>query len=252
MVVLGIDAAWTAHRASGVAVLVGEPSRWRCAGAFASYPALFERTGCREVLAAVEAIAGEQANVVSVDMPLATVPITSRRFCDNQISRHFGKFGCGVHSSTPERPGAVSTQLMATFRNVGYELAVHGAPTRDRQVIEVYPHIAVMRLLGESYRVPYKVARAGQYWPDATPRKRRANIRANLGRILSALQERIGDVPLELPRSLAGPTEIKHFEDALDGVVCAWIGAEYLAGNCRSYGDETAAIWAPDVQGRPQ
>ena len=246
MVVLGLDAAWTAHRASGVAIITGGPDNWRCAGAFSSYAALYERTHATELLPAVEAIAGALPNVIAVDMPLANVPITARRLCDNEITRAFVRFGCGVHSSTPDRPGAVSSELLAGFTQAGYQLAVHGTPLRDRQVIEVYPHIAVMRLLGENYRVPYKIGRVRQYWPDATPRKRQANLRANLGRILDALRARIREIPLELPRSTARPAELKRFEDALDGVVCAWIGARYLAGKARSYGDPTAAIWVPE------
>ena len=134
---------------------------------------------------------------------------------------------------------------MAAFTRQGYELAVHGDTAGDRQVIEVYPHIAVMRLLHESYRVPYKIGRAAQYWPESTPSQRRARIRGNLKLILAALRTHIADIPLELPSKNAGPAELKRFEDALDGVVCAWIGAQFLENKCQSYGDTTAAIWAP-------
>jgi predicted RNase H-like nuclease len=188
---------------------------------------------------------GMPLTLAAVDMPLATVPVVARRDCDNQIARAFGKFGCGVHSSTPERPGRVSSELLAEFARTGFELAVCGSQVRDRQVIEVYPHIAVMQLLNESYRVPYKVGRAAQYWPLETPPERRGRIRRNLARILTALERRFATIPLTLPPRTAGPTELKRFEDALDAVVCAWIGTQYLEGNCRAYGDHTAAIWVP-------
>jgi predicted RNase H-like nuclease len=247
MVVLGLDAAWTPNRASGIAIITGQLDDWQCAGAFSSYSALFERAGVAELLPAVVALAGAPPDVISVDMPLANVPIVARRLCDNELTRAFVRFGCGVHSSTPHRPGAVSANLMAGFERAGYALAVNGAPLRNRQVIEVYPHIAVMRLLGENYRVPYKIGRIRQYWPEATPRKRQANLRANLRRILEALRARIREIPLELPPTTARPSELKRFEDALDGVVCAWIGAQYLGGKARSYGDSTSAIWVPEI-----
>ncbi|MCM2500652.1 DUF429 domain-containing protein [Neorhizobium galegae] len=42
--------------------------------------------------------------------------------------------------------------------------------------------------------------------------------------------------------------ELEAFEDMLDAVVCAWIGACVLDGRARAYGDEASAIWVP----RPQ
>jgi predicted RNase H-like nuclease len=134
---------------------------------------------------------------------------------------------------------------MAAFSEAGYELAVQGSAVRFPQVIEVYPHIAVMRLVDAAYRVPYKLGRIRQYWPHATPAARRENLRANLAKILRALRDRIAGIPLELPTAETGPAQMKRFEDALDAIVCAWIGTRYVEGQCLAYGDETAAIWVP-------
>lgn len=245
MVVLGLDAAWTNHHASGVAVVTGEYGDWRCAAATSSYEALFALAGRSGLCEAVEEIAGAPITLASVDMPLASEPIVARRTCDTLVSRAFGARGCAVHSPSADRPGVQSTALMETLCSAGFELTVHGSLRRDRQVIEVYPHIAVMRLLNESYRVPYKIARARQYWPNENPDGRRQLIRANLARILHALQQRISDIRIVLPPPNAGPAELKRFEDALDGIVCAWIGTRYLEGKCEAYGDGNAAIWAP-------
>jgi predicted RNase H-like nuclease len=38
---------------------------------------------------------------------------------------------------------------------------------------------------------------------------------------------------------------LKRYEDALDALVCAWVGAKYLLGEAVAYGDGTAAIWVP-------
>src|SRR4051812_29719869 len=108
-VILGIDAAWTPHHASGVALVTGEPGRWRCVAALSSYQDFYDRAGRAGLPQAAAAIAGAEADLASVDMPLARVPVTSRRACDTAISRAFGACGCSAHSSSPDRPGAVST-----------------------------------------------------------------------------------------------------------------------------------------------
>jgi predicted RNase H-like nuclease len=239
MIVLGLDAAWTPHHDSGCAVIAAESGIWTCLTSFSG------RVASADVLAAAKSAAGTLPDVVSVDMPLARVPIVARRECDNALSRAFGGRGCAVHSSTPERPGRVSADLMCALSRAGYELAVCGTPFRRRQVIEVYPHIAAMQLLGSDYRVPYKVARMRKYWPDATPAERIKNVRRKQAQILAALKRKITDIPLRMPPAGSGPSELKRFEDALDGVICAWIGALYLGGKCQAYGDGDSAIWAP-------
>jgi hypothetical protein len=143
-----------------VAIVSGKPGKWRCKLAVSSYDELYEKAGTTNLIQAVDRIANAPITIAAVDMPLATVPVIARRDCDNQISRTYGACGCGVHSSTPERPGKVSADLMAEFRSAGFELAVSGTAPGQGQILEVYPHIAVIRLLGENYRVPYKVGRA--------------------------------------------------------------------------------------------
>lgn len=246
LVVLGLDAAWTPHHASGVAVVVGKPGAWRCLAANSSVEALETEANCSGLLEAVEGIAGAPMTLASVDMPLALVPIAARRVCDNQISSSFGAYGCSVHSPSSDRPGPVGTDLMRKFADAEYSLAVHGSTFSGRQVLEVYPHIAVMRLLRESYRVPYKIARARQYWPDLGASERRERIRVNLARILAALNEQIADIPLILPPPETGNAALKRFEDAIDAVVCAYVGTRFLQGDCKSFGDHTAAIWVPN------
>jgi predicted RNase H-like nuclease len=38
---------------------------------------------------------------------------------------------------------------------------------------------------------------------------------------------------------------LKRYEDSLDALVCACVGAKYLEGSAVPYGDNTAAIWVP-------
>jgi predicted RNase H-like nuclease len=38
---------------------------------------------------------------------------------------------------------------------------------------------------------------------------------------------------------------LKRYEDALDALICGWVGVEYLAGRAVPLGNEDAAIWCP-------
>ena len=100
--------------------------------------------------------------------------------------------------------------------------------------------MAVRKLLGADYRVPYKLARAAQYWPERTPEARRRAITGKWRTIRRAIGERIAGVAMRVPSR--GP--LKKYEDALDAVVCAWAGIEYLDGRALAHGDDTAAVWA--------
>jgi hypothetical protein len=49
---------------------------------------------------------GAKVDLVTVDMPIATVPFDKRRKADDVVSTEFGARHCGTHSPTKERPGA--------------------------------------------------------------------------------------------------------------------------------------------------
>jgi predicted RNase H-like nuclease len=44
--------------------------------------------------------------------------------------------------------------------------------------------------------------------------------------------------------------EVKAHEDALDAVICAWVGVCALEDRATPFGDENSAIWIPSAQGR--
>jgi predicted RNase H-like nuclease len=73
------------------------------------------------------------------------------------------------------------------------------------------------------------------------------NLLAQFEEILTALSTQIRDLPIELPdpTSAVPVSGLKRYEDSLDALVCAWVGAKYLAGEAKPYGDDTAAIWVP-------
>ena len=177
--VLGIDAAWTAHQPSGIALVQNTATGWSCMAVAPSHEAFIDQasgqtwdpeqkaTGSRPdpaaLLEASKQLAGAELSCVSVDMPLATTPITSRRAADTAIASLFGPKGCAVHSPSAERPGTIADQLRERLAELGVLLQTTTPARQGPALIECYPHVALLALLNRNYRVPYKVSRSTQY-----------------------------------------------------------------------------------------
>ena len=269
--VLGIDAAWTAHQPSGVALVQNTATGWSCLAIAPSYAAFIDQAsgqswdqeqkamGSRPdptaLLQASKQLAGAEVRCVSVDMPLATTPITSRRAADTAISSRFGPKGCAVHSPSAKRPGAIADQLRADFAALGYPLHTNGNEQAAPALIECYPHVALLALLKRDYRVPYKVSRSGQYWKaeKLTRSERIERLLKQFQEIKKDLDQHIKGIPnfIPAPSEVATLASLKPVEDMLDSLICAWIGIEHLKGRTVGLGDDTAAIWIPkDVKTR--
>ena len=263
--VLGIDAAWTAHQPSGIALVQRTTAGWSCLAVAPSYEAFINQasgqawdpkqkaTGSRPdpaaLLQASKQLAFAEVSCVSVDMPLATTPITSRRAADTAISSRFGPKGCAVHSPSAERPGAIADQLRADFAVLGYPLHTNGSDQTAPALIECYPHVALLALLTRYYRVPYKVSRSGQYWKaeKLTRSERIERLIDQFRAIRSGLDAHISGIPdfIPAPSEVTTLASLKSVEDRLDGLICAWVGIEHLEGRTVGLGDDTAAIWVP-------
>ncbi len=264
--ILAIDPAWTACEPSGVALLHEVDRGWRCRGLAPSYEqfaALADGSpvdwsarppASRPVVAdllhgAKRLLGGLPVDLVAIDMPVATCVISSRRAADNAISQTFGGRGCGTHTPSPTRPGPISEALCAELAELGYPLATTTPCEATPALIEVYPHPALLALLRAAYRVPYKASKAGRYWPTVPPSERRRRLVETWDEILRALSDTISGADLPLPTAdeavILRTSGLKRYEDALDALVCGWVGVQYLAGLCTAFGDDTAAIWTP-------
>lgn len=269
MLVLGIDAAWTAHHPSGVALLhwrVGQlPALLACARAA---EALLEPTGpatwetpvpparaaldLPPLLAAAARRGQGAVDVLALDLPLAPQPIRGRRRADNLITRRYGGRGAATHSPSAQQPGPLADRLFATLLQHGFTWPAATVPQDRLQTpvfFETYPHAAIIEMLRLPYRLPYKVARRGQYWRTLSVAARWEHLGDALEFLRQALACRITDLSAWIPpmSSLLGkPVWVwKGVEDMLDACVCAWVGCEYLAGRVQAYGDQTGAIWLP-------
>ena len=262
--VLGIDAAWTAHQPSGIALVQNTACGWSCLAVAPSYDSFLaeasglpwdpeqKATGSRPdpaaLLQASKQLAGAAVSCVSVDMPLATSPITRRRAA---ISSRFGPRGCAVHSPSADRPGAIADQLRADCAALGVTLHTNGSEKSAPALIECYPHVALLALLKRNYRVPYKVSRSGRYWKaeQLTRAERIERILEQFRAIKAGLDEHINGIPdlIPEPSEVTTLASLKPVEDMLDGLICAWVGIEHLEGRSVGLGDDSAAIWVPQV-----
>ena len=258
-VVLGIDAAWTATRPSGVALAVRQAGRWTLravAPSYAHFLALAHGEALDRVptgavpdvaalLDAAQRLAGGPVGLVAIDMPLALTPIVARRPSDNAIARAFGAWHCATHSPSAERPGALSDALREGFAVAGYPLRTGDA--RAGGLIEVYPHPALVRLAGGTRRLPYKAGNSAKYWPGESLAVRRGLLHAEWRRIAALLATRFDGLADHLPPLDDHPTGVaaKAHEDMLDAIVCAWVGVTALEGAADAFGDEDSAIWVP-------
>jgi predicted RNase H-like nuclease len=264
--VLGIDAAWTEGEPSGVALVEGEGDDWRTVSVAPSYEAFlalgrgipvdWQADGfagswprIAQLVGAARGMTSATLAVIAVDMPIARAPITRRRAADSAISKAFGKRGCSTHSPNANRPGVLGASLAAELFAEGFPLATASAVAADSpRAIEVYPHPAVLELLGRDYRVPYKLSRSSRYWPGASVAERVSRLLEELGEIHSALGAVLGGgslLPLPAGSEVSALSSLKRYEDALDALVCAWVGMRFLMGSAVPHGDESAAIWVP-------
>ena len=262
--ILGVDAAWTVGEPTGVAVVSRSAEGWRCeavAPSYASFRAMAagdqmdwsikpagERPQSSELVGSAAKLVGGPIDVVAVDMPMATKPFSTRRAADNAISQCFGGAWCSAHSPNAERPGPVgqafSEDLASSHPLVTTQLEMGAVPS----LIEVYPHPALLTLLDVQKRAPYKASKTGTYWKGKDLVTRGQLLLEQWHLILDALKVEIDGIDLPIPMvfkpgmTIAG---LKRYEDALDALICAWVGIRYLEGRCDAYGDDSAAIWVP-------
>lgn len=270
--ILGIDAAWTPHQPSGVALVRRADSCiWQCLCVAPSYATFLEASeghavswaaerlpgtepDVGQLLAAAERLlGGQQVDLVTIDMPVSREPILGRRTADNAVSKAFGAAGCGTHTPNARRPGALGSDLTTAFSDAGYPVATlqDGVGTLAR-LIEVYPHPALMALQNEVYRLPYKAGKSRKYWPSLNVRQRIERLLTVYRQILASISAEIAGIDLPLPTATtcSSLSSLKRYEDALDALVCAWVGRQYIEGNARPHGDLTAAIWIPTAETR--
>jgi len=266
--VLGIDAAWTSTQPSGVALIQESLGRWQVLCVAPSYDSFLSTAlggslnwdarrfdgsepDILSLLEAARVLGATTVDIIAMDIPLARKEITTRRPSDSAISKAFGGKGCSAHSPNSTRPGPISNSLARQLKSNGFELetTVSASKTVPR-AIEVYPHPALLTLLNRDYRVPYKVGNSSKYWRGESVRQRIARLIDEFTYIYNRLAEELGNFPFDLPSpsDVYNLNYLKRYEDALDALVCAWVGQQHLLGQTTAYGNHDSAIWVPGTR----
>ena len=218
---IGLDLAWSARNPSGAALIVGDAAQGRLAAS-----ALLG--GDDEVIAWVHEHAGSGPAIVAVDAPLVVPNQTGRRGAEAEIGQAFARYQAGAHAANRVRlavDGVVRGEaLVERLAALGFvhEPAVT-ALRPVRQVIEVFPHPAMVALFGLSRTLKYK-ARPGRSLETRIAELHR--LQAYLrGLAEPALAD--ADELLRYPLQFPVKARMKDYEDRLDGLVCAYV-AHYL------------------------
>jgi predicted RNase H-like nuclease len=269
--VLGIDAAWTEHHPSGVALVRvparGRPRLLRVARSYEEFCDMEGKKGIDwqarvrgaspnipALLGACEKTARQMPSVIACDIPLGALPINGRRTADKTVTQLYVSRRAGTHSPTAQRPGPISHTLFEQLTACGLQwLHAESSPFVQQHTsafFETYPHPAIIELLGLDERLKYKVSKRKKYWPDLDSRASWIAIARELDRLRANLDKCISGVAKWMPpaKSLISQgrlSKMKGYEDAMDAIVCAWIACEFLAGRCVAYGDADSAIWLP-------
>ena len=146
----GLDLAWSAKNPTGACVL-GED------GVIIDERML---SSDAEIIGWIELHVGESA-VVAIDAPLLVLNETGRRPCESELSREYGSRKAGTHPSNRSRleglHGEIRGELLAArLADLGFGDPWAG---RDRTVLEVYPHPAIIEAFGLDERLIYKSKR---------------------------------------------------------------------------------------------
>jgi predicted RNase H-like nuclease len=262
--ILGIDAAWTKTGSSGVALLEYTSGRCHfiaCAPSYESFIAYSygkqidwrkpsaSALDVSKLIDAATRLGRGSIEVLAIDMPVASKRISSRRLADQEISIKFGSAWAATHSPSVGRPGAYGHSIAKQSKLAGFQLVTKQVSPAERSLIEVYPLAALVRLLNVQRRPLYKVSKCSREWPKLSRDERILKLLEAWRTILKCLKSRIAHLDFPMPRARAINTlsALKPYEDALDAIISAYVGALFLSGSAEAYGDDEAAIWVPKI-----
>jgi len=242
---IGIDLAWSRANPTGAATVRGGTGGGELVGA-----ALLG--GDDEIVSYVAAAAGAGPALVAIDAPLAVPNAAGRRAGEAELAAVFARHQAGAHPANRGLPvfqaGVRGEDLVRELERRDF---VHRASVQPgvpvRQVLEVYPHAAMVALFELDRTLKYK----------AKPKRAlaaRLEAWAAYQRLLDSLRE--FDPPLRGQAMLTGQDvaalrgrRLKDYEDRVDALMCAYIGLyafRWGMARCRAFGTlEGGYIFTP-------
>jgi len=244
MIFLGIDLAWYSQP-TGLCCLHWQDGKL-------SLVDLTRLLGMPEILAWIDHhLPSHRPGGIAVDAPTVITNSTGMRGCDRLAHRYFGRYDAGCYPANLGLPFA--DRLLAFSHSLetrGFDHTpelVAQAPIRFQ--VEVFPHPATVRLFRLPRILKYKKGRVGD---------RRIALAQFRQYILEVLPQ--ADPPLKLEASSLPPVPttgaaLKHLEDQLDSLICAYVAAHWWQwGTDRNQvlGDRTTGyIIVPNPDGHP-
>lgn len=233
---IGLDLAWSARNLTGAAVVEGDASHGRLVASTLLH-------GDDDVISFVLRKAADGPALVTIDAPLIVPNHTGRRPAEAEIGRTFARHQAGAHPANRTRlavDGVVRGE--AIVRRLENHNFLHRAEVEPRvpvrQVLEVYPHPAMVSIFNLSRTLKYKAR------PNRTPDERIRELARYLAclRSLECAEPALVGADELLGRETAGliKARLKDYEDLLDGLMCAYVG-HYLwrwgMARARVFGD---------------
>ena len=226
---IGIDLAWSERNGTGCVELVEHEGKLKLKQLDLLY-------SIDEIVKWIQPEVGDW--VVAIDAPLVVCNKTRRRKAEKQVGERWGKFHAFAHSTNwdiLDRYGSGYHQggkLLGRLAGCGGKLVEHPADVGSgRLVFETYPHPAMVELFWLDRIIKYKKGRVT---------KQRAGQQQLVEAIRRCFCGKDADPQLEpnakLRKLLSEPRpdlkgkELKHREDRLDAVVCAYVAAWVAAG----------------------
>ncbi|MBC7317873.1 DUF429 domain-containing protein [Candidatus Bipolaricaulota bacterium] len=244
MVLIGLDLAWSeANPSGGVAIRWqgdrGKPFLWTA-----------ELGALEEIVGFVEEAAGLGPALVAVDAPLLVPNETGTRPCDRELSAFYRKAQAQAYPANRRRlgPRVRGEALVAALKARGFTFQSRVEKRKlVRQVVEVFPHPAMIELFGLPRILRYKAR------PNRSLSFRLAELRRYWELLggLSEAEPALDTAPILSQTEISGlkGRELKAAEDLLDALYCAYIALHlwyWGEEGYRVFGDEgTGFILVP-------
>jgi len=232
MKIIGIDLAWATEK-NTTAIAIGELSQ---TGFYIS-KIIDSVLGLDNIINIID---GEKdVTGIAVDAPLIINNMTGQRECEKALSKVYAGRRAGCHASNQTLyPNAASVRLSEHLFTKGF---IHlGVSQQKNWQIEIYPHPAIIEIFNLKQRLLYKKGKVAD--------KKQGQI--ELAELINSLSQ---STQLKLTlcaeaNAFLSATNIsskkglslKQNEDALDSIICAYIGALYATQvNSSIFGDDT-------------
>ncbi len=238
-VFVGLDLAWSPRNRSGCAVLSAAGELLKATGTLGTDG---------DILSYIkEAIPSGSPGIVAIDAPLAVPNESGGRPCDRHVASLFRRFHAGPYPANRRNLGRYGGLRAEAIRRRLRSLGFRHTPAiarqaAVRQVIEVFPHPAIVSLFDLEHSLEYKARPGrdyGQRWRELS------HLRCLLVGLATA------EPPLHLPPELvkrpvfgSRGQAFKETEDLLDAVVCAYSALYAWAHGPRGYG-----VYGSDLSG---